>query len=293
MIPVILTKIKTRDGITLDGIYIKPKRKSKVALIWVHGLGSRFYSGLTLTKEVSTAASKSGIGYFNFNNRGHDTVNRDGIGKKRNLGRAFERFEDCVHDIQAVIWKARELGFKNIILAGHSTGANKILYYLYKTRDRSVKGLLLLAGLSDISAVAKELGVRKLRRRVKVAEKLFRKNPTGLVPEEFGLYSRARYLSLFQPGRNEDTFPYHGLGGSWKALKNTRIPIAVILGARDEYLDRPAQKLMQVFQENAINTKRFSGFVIKNAGHSFVKKEKELAGAVVKWIKSLYGNSRK
>ncbi len=287
MIPVILTRVKTRDDITLEGIIIPPKRKSKTALIWVHGLGSRFYSGQTITKEVSSAASKLGIGYLNFNNRGHDTVNRDGIGKKRNLGRAFERFEDCVHDIRAVIREARRLGFKNIVLAGHSTGANKILYYLYKAKDRSVKGLCLIAGLSDISAVAKEIGMRKLRRRVKIVEKLARKNPTALVPEKFGLYSRARYLSLLQPGRNEDTFPYYDPRGSWRALKSIRAPVAVVIGAKDQYLDRPAKNLIEIFQKNAVRTKSFSGVIVKGANHGFIKKEKELAKVIVSWAKQL------
>jgi alpha-beta hydrolase superfamily lysophospholipase len=287
MIPVLLTRVKTRDGVSLDGIYVKPAHRSNTALIWVHGLGSRFSSGQTLTKEVSSAASKSGVGYFNFNNRGHDTVNRDGIGKKRNLGRAFERFEDCVHDIRAVIREARRLGFKNIVLAGHSTGANKILYYLHKTKDRSVKGLLLLAGLSDISAVAKEIGLRELRRRVKIVEKLARKNPTALVPEKFGLYSHARYLSLFQPGRNEDTFPYYNPMAEWKALKSIRIPVAVVIGAKDQYLDRPAKNLIEIFQKNAIRTKSFSGVIIKGANHGFYKKEKELAKVIADWIRKI------
>lgn len=291
MIRVLLTKIKTRDGITLDGIYVKPKRKGDTALIWVHGLGSRFYSGQGTILELSSALSKQRIAYLNFNTRGHDTVNRDGHGKKKEQGRAFERFEDCVWDIHAMAREAKRLGYKNIILAGHSTGANKVLYYLYKTKDRRIKGLALVAGLSDISAIAKEIGIRELKRRVRIVEGLARKNPNGLVPEQFGTFSRARYLSLLQPGRNEDTFPYHGLGGSWKALRTIRQPIAVIIGSHDEYLDRSPEKLIETFERNARKTKKFDGFIIKNAGHNFVKKEKELAGAVVKWIKSLYERS--
>lgn len=285
-IPVFLTHIKTRDGITLDGIYIKPRRKSDTALIWVHGLGSRFSSGQTRTEKISTATSRSKIGYFNFNNRGHDTVNRDGIGKRKNLGRAFERFEDCIKDIQTVIREARRLGFKNIFLAGHSTGANKILYYLYKTKDRSVKGLLLIAGLSDISAAAEKMGGKELQRRVKIVENLSRKNPAALVPEKFGLYSRARYLSLFQPGRNEDTFPYYNLNGSWKVLKNIRVPIAVVIGSRDEYLDLQPKNFIEIFRKNAVATKSFSGIIIKGAGHSFRRKEKELSRAIVSWMRA-------
>lgn len=271
----------------LDGIYVKPRRNSKTALIWVHGLGSRFYSGHSLIKEISSAAAKAGIGYFNFNNRGHDTVNRDGASKKRSQGRAFEKFEDCAKDIKAVIKEARRLGFRDIILAGHSTGANKIVYYLYKTKDRSIKGLILAAGLSDISAAAKDIGMQQLKRRVKIVEKLARKNPDTLIPKEFGLYSCARYLSLFQSGRNEDTFPYYDPRGSWKVLKSIHVPVAAIFGAKDPYMDRPAKDLVEIFQRNAIRVKSFSGFAIPGADHSFTKKEKGLSKIIVNWIKSL------
>lgn len=285
-IRVLLTRVKTQDGVTLDGIYVPPKRKSKIALIWVHGLGSRFSSGQKTIKELSSALSRAGIGYFKFNNRGHDEVNRDGRGKKKLQGKAFEKFEDCVKDIRAVINFGRRIGFKKFILAGHSTGANKVLYYLSKTKDRSVSGLMMASGLSDISAFAKDIGMRELKRHVRIAERLARKNPILLVPEAFGIFSRARYLSLFQPGRNEDTFPYHSPGGTWKALRNIRVPIAAILGARDEYLDRPAKELIRILQENAMNTKKFSGVIIKGANHGFHKKERELSRAIIDWIKT-------
>lgn len=108
MIPVLLTKLKTRDGIVLDGIVVLPKRRSNTALIWLHGLGSRFSSGQTLIKELSQECRKNGIGYFKFNNRGHDIVNRDGRGKKRLQGAGLEKFENCVLDIRTFDYNTRK-----------------------------------------------------------------------------------------------------------------------------------------------------------------------------------------
>lgn len=289
MIPVNLARIKTKDGVYLEGIYIRPKKKSETAFVLVHGLGSRFYSGQTITKEVSSVLAKLGIGYFKFNNRGHDLVNRDGLGKNKMQGQAFEKFEDCIKDIRAVIGFAKKLGYKKIILTGHSTGANKILYYQYKTKDKSVIGLALLAGLSDISAVAKKIGMKELKRRVNIVERTAGRNPkrNKLIPEKFDIFSEARYLSLLQPGRNEDTFPYHGLGGSWKAMRSIRKPMLIIFGAKDEHMDRLADKLLKTFQNNAVNSKKVSGAVIAGANHGFYKKEKELAKVIVDWAKKI------
>jgi len=310
MIPVLLTKIKTKDNVILDGIAILTRRKSDTALIWIHGLGSNFSRGQTLMKELSEQCVKNCIAYFKFNTRGHDVVNRVAPEGKGSYGAGFEKFEDCVLDIRAMIAKARRLGYKKIILAGHSTGANKSLHYLHKTQDRSVEGLMLLGPVSDIAAGRKKFGNAGLARGVALAKKLAKKNPYALMPLSYGIFSAQRFLSMFCQGTAEDTFPYLNPAADWKELKSIRVPLCVIFGERGEYLDpvrnkthgasaaapaarrisngvdRPAQKLIDAFRANARWTKSFSGVIIKGANHGFKKKEKQLADAIIRWIKS-------
>lgn len=293
MIPVLLTKIKTSDGITLDGIYVPPKRKGDTALIWLHGLSSRFSSGQTLIKVLSSACSKNSIGYFKFNNRGHDIVNRDGSGKTKFQGMAFEKFERCILDIRATIGFARKLGYKKILLAGHSTGANKALYYLYKTRDKSIKGLLLLGPISDIDFDLKKFGAKSITRRLALAKKLANKNPLQIMPpsspQPFGIWTTQRLISILSEGAPEDTFPYYNPNAKWKELNSVHVPIAVVFGSRDEYLTRVAKELVRIFWQNARQTKSFSGIIIKGADHGFRGKEKELTREIIKFIKRAIG----
>jgi len=286
MIPVLLTKIKTRDGITLDGIYIKPKRKGDTALIWIHGYSSRFYSSQAIVQELSKRLNTAGAAYLKFNTRGHDIINRDGRGKNYLQGGAFENFEDCIKDIQATISFAGKLGYKKIILAGHSTGANKIVYYWYKTRDRAVKKLLLLGPLSDIVGETKQIGKRNLTKRLAIAEKLNKKDPKLLIPQRFEICSAKRYVSLLRPNTNEDTFPYYNPKARWRAYSKIKIPIVVIVGSKDEYLDRPAKNFIEIFRKNSKNAKSFSGIIIKGANHGFYGKEKELAKHITRFIKT-------
>lgn len=286
MIQCLLTKIKTRDGIILEGIAVLPKRKSDTALIWVHGLSSSFQRGQTLIRELSRACAKKHICYFKFNTRGHDIVARSW---EKRIGGGFENFEECVYDIRAVILFAKSLGFRKIILAGHSTGANKVLYYCYKTRDTAVKKLILAGPVSDIAGEIKKIGAPKLKQAVKIAERLAKKNPLIFMPREYGIYTAERFLSLYRPGSPEDVFPYYETkshSNHWKELKSIRIPVAVILGSRDEYLDRPAKKLAEIFKKNAVSTKTFSGVIIHGADHGFRKKEKELAKEIMKTIEA-------
>lgn len=284
MIPVSLTRIKTRDGVTLYGIVVPPKRKGDTALIYIHGLGSSFYSGYTLTTELSRHLARHGIAYLKFNTRGHHAAV---WGRKRGeiLGAGFERFEDCISDIKTMIRFARSLGYKNIILAGHSTGANKVLYHAHKTKSRGVKGIMLLGPISDIPAKIIDIGKRRLERGLRTAAKLSKKNASLLMPREYGILTARRFLSLYHQGSTEDVFPYHNSAASWKELKSVRVPIAVIIGDRDKHLDRPAADFINSFRANTRSTKSFSGVIIKGADHGFRKKEKELSHKIIQVIK--------
>lgn len=284
MIPALLAKIKTRDGITLEGIIVKPRRKTLTALVWLHGLGSRFSSGQALIAELSKRAAQNKIAYLKFNTRGHDVVTKGG---KQFIGSAFEKFEECIHDIRAMIAFARHLGYKRIILAGHSTGANKALYYVYKTRNRSVKGLVLAGPANDIVADAKRVGRKTLAEGSRYAKKLKQKDANALMPRRFGFYSARRFVSLYKPGTAEDVFPYYNPRARWKELKRIHIPLAVIFGSREEHIDRPSKELIEVFRKNAKSAKSFSGIIVKGANHGFHRKEKELAKEIIRFIKKI------
>lgn len=284
MIPVLLTKIKTRDDVALEGIVVQSKRKSNAALVWIPGLSSRFSSGQALAAELSKRTAHNRMGYLQFNTRGHDIVAK---GKHPFIGSAFEKFEECVHDIRAIIAFARRLGYKRIILAGHSTGANKALYYVYKTRDRSVKGLILAGPANDIVAGAKRVGRKTLAEGLRYAKRLKQKDANALMPRRFGFYSARRFVSLYKPGTAEDVFPCYNPRARWKELKSIRIPLAVIFGSREEHIDRPSKELIEVFRKNAKSAELFSGIVIKGANHGFRKKEKELAREIIRFTKKI------
>ncbi len=280
-VPVSLVRVRTRDGVWLDGVIAEPRRRRNVALVWVHGLGSVFSSGQPLIHTLSTRLNAAGIAYLKLNNRGHDTVTRGG---KRLAGAAFERFGESVEDIRTAIVLARRAGYDRVILAGHSTGANKVLHYGARGRDRRVIGLILLGPVSDVAAEGKRVGRRELQRRVAVAERIARRDPNALVPRTFGYWSARRYLSLYRPGGIEDVFPYYRPNARWTALRRVRLPIAAIVGSRDEYLDRPPPALIDAFAQNATRARSFTGIVIPRARHSFQNHEPDLARAIVSWI---------
>jgi len=280
-VPVSLVSVRTRDGVALNGVLAHARGRRHTALVWVHGLGSTFASGQALIAAVSRRLNAAGVAYVKLDTRGHHVVARAG---RRLAGAAFERFGESVRDIRAMIALARQAGYSRVILAGHSTGANKVLHYIARVRDRRVAGLVLLGPVSDIAGEMKRVGRRELRRRVAVAERIARRDPDALVPRAFGFYSARRYLSLYRPGEAEDVFQYYRPDGRWTALRKVRVPVAVIVGSRDEYLDRPAAALVEAFARQATAARSFSGIVIPRARHGFAGREELLARALVRWV---------
>jgi pimeloyl-ACP methyl ester carboxylesterase len=261
----------------------EPRRRRGTALVWVHGLGSTFSSGQPLIRELSARLTAAGLGYFKFNNRGHGVVAGRGA---RLAGAAFERFGQSVEDIRAMIAFAARRGFGRVVLAGHSTGANKVLHYAARVRDRRLGALILLGPISDVAGEAKRIGARELRRRVAAAERIARRDPRALVPRRWGFWSARRYVSLYKPGQAEDVFPYYRPNARWTALRSVRVPIAAIIGSRDEYLDRRPQAVLDAFRRHAARARSFAGVVVPGAGHGFTGRERELADLVVRWIRN-------
>ena len=278
--PITLVTVRTRDGVVLDGVAAHPRGRRRIAFIWVHGLGSTFSSGQPLIRALSARLNAAGIGYLKLDTRGHGVVARAGA---RLVGAAFEHFGASVHDLRAAVALAVRSGYRRVILAGHSTGANKALHYVARSRDRRVAGLMLLGPIADVAGERKRIGRRALARRVAAAARLARRDPEALVPRAWGFLSARRFISLYRPGEAEDVFPYYRPDARWTALGRVRVPLAVIVGSRDEYLDRRAAEVVAAFERSATRTRAFTGVVVPRARHGFRGHEPALARAIVRW----------
>lgn len=282
LLPVQLTQVVTTDGVTLSGIVIEPKRKKTTAIIFVHGLNSAFTSGHELTRRYSEVCQRSGYGFFKFNNRGHDIVSRAG---KKLGGGGFEKFTDCVQDIEAVIALARRRGFKRMVLMGHSTGSNKALYYTYR-RPKKIDALILTGPLSDIGGMFATIGKAATNRLVIKAKLLAKRDPKTLMTVSGVVLTAERCLSLYEPGHAEDTFPAYRQGG-WKELHSVRCPLLVVVGEHDQYLDRPAEEHLSFFEHHARQVSALSTACVDDTDHSFHGKEHLLVSLTEDWLRSL------
>jgi alpha-beta hydrolase superfamily lysophospholipase len=286
-----LTEIITRDNLIHQGIYFEPKKKSKSAILYVHGLGSTFYSNNSLIFDIVSKCEDCGFGFASYNNRGHDTVS--GIkkldpyhekGYTRVAGGASQEiFADSIYDIDAGISFLIQQGYSEIYLCGHSSGANKVCLYAGTQCDVRVKGVILSSPVSDRLAPEEkrswilDIGMKFLY-YFGFGDLLIFNSRMTLTPK--------RYLSLFKPHSLEDVFAYGDSPAQMNIYSKISKPLLILLGNNDEYLDRKATQVMNVFHAKQ-HSQMFEGYIIPDGLHSFQGKEKMVAEIIGKWINKI------
>ncbi len=282
-----LVRFTTEDRLVLDGFLAGP-RESRKCIIYVHGMTGTFYGAGRTRWEIAGKARRAGFSFFSMNTRGHAAVALIGrsAGKKERLaaGTWVERFEDSVLDIDGAIRRLRELGFSDFVLAGSSTGCQKVAYYQYRKANRAVKGLLLLAPTDDYAVQLKELG-KRFDPTVRLCRRLVRKGigdePSALVPYHF---SPRRFLSISDL-KNPEARIFH-YGGAMREFSAIPIPVCAVFGRKEENATMPVTEYLKILRCKK-RKGGFVGVVVDGAGHSFDSRAEMLGDFVLRWIRSL------
>jgi len=287
-----LTECICKDDVVHQGIYFEPKEKSSLAILYIHGLSSMFSSHISTCDAFSEIGGQMGIGFASFNNRGFGLISGP---QKKDVsaltgytdisgGAGQEIFEDCVLDIDAGITFLGNQGYKQIVLVGRSTGSNKACFYAGTVGDERVTGVVLNSAISDRLSkskeeIAKDLPVMKK----KIAEGKENELFTGY---SFFPMTPKRYVSLYEKGSKEDVFDYGDENPQMKIFSQIKKPLLIILGEKDEHVDRPVADIVRVFDEKT-TSQNYKSLIIPNALHGFEGLEQDLAVTICSWVKTL------
>lgn len=285
------------DGAMLYAMLCRPKRRSRTAIIHLHGLQGAFYKSF-LTAEAGRVLSNRGFTFMSIQQRGsYKTFKlntyKGGKWGQMTAGGDVEVFEDSAKDIEGAIRYLVKSGIKRIYLQGHSTGCQKAVYYVFKKMDKRVKGIILLGPVDDYNmwkkgnpynawGRGKKMG---FNRAVSFARAKARTNPLFPMDARYdGIkMSAKRFLSVADLKNVEARL----LNYDSKMVEFGRvgIPILSAFGTNDEYLVMPARKCLQILGRNT-GSNDFMGVLIRGANHAFRGKEGELARFVADWIKA-------
>jgi pimeloyl-ACP methyl ester carboxylesterase len=131
--------ITTIDGVTNTAALVQPRGRAiedTTLLIHVHGSGGNFH-GLPHGAQLMPLADQGYAGLA-INTRQHDeAMNTDNFFAVR-------------HDLAAAVAVARALGYRRVVLRGHSLGTVQVLYHAATEWSADITGVILTGPFADL-----------------------------------------------------------------------------------------------------------------------------------------------
>jgi pimeloyl-ACP methyl ester carboxylesterase len=278
-----IVKTITSDHLELFGILAEADGEKDIVLINIHGTSGCFYIE-EYTSFLVEELPALGISTLFTNNRGSHVMEA-----WQQSGAALEMFEDCVLDIDAWIRYVLSLGYRRIILQGHSLGTEKVVYYLNRGNPPPAVAALILLGVSDSfgnqALIAKGFPVDPMveakqlmaeGRGEQFLTSVWRPHG-GAVPK-----SAASYLNFFSPGSELSKALPLRQRGKLSYYRGIRVPILIVVGECDPFTCIPVPEALDLLQkENSRTHTR----LIAGADHDFSGKGKELADVIEEFLK--------
>jgi len=141
--------VPTERGSVLNGVLFRKgeERTADMVMIAITGIHGNFYSN-PFYYNIGDTLNAGGIDFIYAQTcDAFGQIRTFNVKTKREelIGSWNERFAYADEDIDAYLTFAEEEGYRHIILAGHSLGANKVIYYLSRHDDPRVERFFLLS----------------------------------------------------------------------------------------------------------------------------------------------------
>ena len=287
----------TKDNLRLQGIHYQAKTKD-TCVLFIHGMSGNFIENY-FAHILGKTLAENGISFIYAHNRGYSHINDIAVNKIKKdngyesirMGAVYERFTECVYDIDGWLNKCRELGFKKIILMGHSLGCNKVIHYFSKKRPQGVLAVILASppdinGLfekREYQANHKEL-FQEAKKNIKANKP--RKIVSGIVWDWYQLSSQT-YVDLSKKNGSADNLPVLRNPKKFPELALINVPILGVMGEHDDIAIRTLKKDLDLIASKAINCPSFTKHFVENANHNYERQEKSFAKIILQWAKKL------
>lgn len=284
-------KTTTEDGVIFSGLLFEPEQATKKIIINIHGMAGEPYGNAYL-QPMFRGYPAAGIAFLSVEQRGTHTLSQFLMadGKVRTIGNAFERFEDCVHDIAAWISQAHTLGYKDIWLQGHSLGCSKVAYAVAQKTDLGIAGLLLISPSDMVGLVHDPEGDAYRQILEPEAKELIAQGkPDQLLSQRlWGEYilSAGTYVNLFGDGARDAIFNYGKPELGFELIRSLSVPVWVCTGTADDGVIPVSDPhaAMKLLEEQLVQSPRKQTVVFEGAKHSFDGFGEQIVQKIVSFI---------
>ena len=275
--------VPTARGTVLNAVLFQAESADTV-VIAITGIHGNFYSnpfyynfGDTLNRgniDFIYAQTNDALGKI-------DTVNVK-TGKPEIIGSFKEDFNDTDEDIEAYLNCAEQAGYKHIILAGHSLGANKVIYYLSRHHDQRVEHFLLLspANLTHMTSDTSEQEKQIVRQMVQSGQgqQFLPFYFMGWLP----CYADTAYQWLFTDTLNNVHVEKDGDFSQCAKITHTG---ALLIGTYDRFTYGDPAGFLKNINDHMPTAKENKLIFIEKTGHTYQQKEQEVADAILKLVR--------
>jgi pimeloyl-ACP methyl ester carboxylesterase len=266
-----IVRVKTLDNVDLQGLHFRAQGEAgDRVIIHLHGIWGNCYENPFIDHFIS-AYPQQGFAYMTVNTRFHDGGSLRG------------KFETCLLDIRAWLDYAQRLGYRSVILQGHSLGTHQAVYYMTSGQPHdNVRALILLAPVDNIALYCTD-DVTVRRQRIAQAKAIAAEDPDTEIPKSlFDTWplSAGTYLNLIDFETKEDVFPFREGTLVGSPLSTIRVPAFVAVAGNDFTLYPSAQSQVDQLRQ----LEGIEAVQITNAPHNFAEHEPELLADIQQWL---------
>ena len=277
--------VETERGTLLNGVLFSSEKKADTVVIAITGIHGNFYSnpfyyniGDTLTAggiDFIYAQTNDAFGQIQTFNVKTQTPEL--------IGSWNEDFNYVDEDIEGYLKFAHKEGYKNIILAGHSLGANKVIYYLSRHHDKNNVSHFILLSPANLTWLMKNVTEREKQIILEYVES---GNENKILPFYFmgwvECIAKTAYQWLFTPTLNNVHVEADGDFSQAEKITHTG---AMIIGTYDNFTYGDPAGFLSNINNHMPTAKENKLIFIQNTGHTYQKKEQEIAEDILKVVK--------
>jgi len=287
-----LVYVRSADDVVNGGAMFTPAKESAkpVAVIWIHGWGTNFYSP-TYTM-IGRALAAHGYTTLAGNTRMHDLGNVLGYryGKRIRGGGYWGVAGEEVLDLAAWTDFAEARGFRRVVLVGHSAGWAAVRSYQAERQDARVVGVVLASGAVRAETRPTDPDQLAEARRLMAAgegDALIR-DPKRSFPSYI---SAATFMDIANaPPAYRDFFGEQPQTPN-PGVTRIRCPLLAFFGDRDDVGTAEDLRVLESsIARQPTGPSRVTTAMIQNADHMYTGEEARVAETIARWADGLSGS---
>lgn len=277
-----IIKVRTPRGLELKGAMFGNTNCDTV-LVMLTGICSNVFQN-ELLYSTGKLLSQNGIACIIAH--AHDSFScfaytDFSIGKQKHAGTFNDDFKKVYEDVESYVKYAKELGFKKIILGGHSLGSNKIIHYLGNTSDDFVDYFIVSSPVDIMHWWGVMPDIDKCFDMAKSWVKEGRGD--DILPFLFGGFSpmTANTVLGFYNADNLKNCPVLSKQGETNSLYNIKPNGSFIIGSRDSVTGESPKKFMETLNSWTRNPENNQVIEVQGASHIFYGMHEEYARIIL------------